>query len=83
MLLTAVHKAGYLPSVKWVYKHLEKEPPALKPFLGVSLPEVFAHNIQLMLLQSSDPLKAATRAYHLLMDEVAVESRLSWSPIRS
>ena len=53
MLLTAVHKAGYLPSVKWVYKHLEKEPraPALKPFLGVSLPEVFARNVQLMLLQ--------------------------------
>ena len=80
MLLTAVHKAGYLPSVKWVYKHLEKEPPALRPFLGVSLPEVFAHNIQLMLLQSADPLKTVTRAYHLLMDEVAVESRLSWNP---
>ena len=76
MLITAVHKAGYLTSVKWVYNHLEKEPPALKPFLGVSLSEVFAHNIQLMLLQSADPLKAVTRAYHLLMDEVAVESRL-------
>ena len=52
----------------------------LEPFLGVSLPEVFAHNVQLMLLQSPDPLKVATRAYHLLMDEVAVEFRLSWNP---
>ena len=45
MLLTAVHKVGYLPSGN---AHLKGELPTLQPFFVV-------HNLEAVLLRSSHP----------------------------
>ena len=55
MLLTAVHKAGYLPSVNCVYAHLKGELPTMQPFFGLDLEEIVARNLEAVLLRSSHP----------------------------
>ena len=55
MLLTAVHKAGYLPSVNCVYAHLKGEFPTIQLFFGVDLLEIITHNLEAVLLRSAHP----------------------------
>ena len=53
MLLTAIHKAGYLPNIKFLHTHLEGELPPLQPFFGVDLLEILGHNLEAVLLRSA------------------------------
>ena len=46
MLLTAAHKAGYLPSIKCVDAHLKGELITIQPFIGVDLLEIISHNLE-------------------------------------
>ena len=48
MLLTAVHKAGYLPSINCVYAHLKGELPILQPFFDLLV--ILGHNLEAVLL---------------------------------
>jgi hypothetical protein len=80
MLVKAVNKAGYIPSINRLIANKKGEVPVLRPFFGLNLREVLKENIETMLLHCGDPARLSSLLWHMLMDEVATEQRLSWAP---
>jgi hypothetical protein len=78
MLLAAVSKAGYVPSVSTLYTHMNGEVPRLRPLFGDSVWEVLISNIENMIIRVSKAGAFLSVSWHVCMDEVAVESRLSY-----